>query len=267
MELRAYLDRIDFSGVPRADLTTLKALHRAHLRAITYENINVQLGRPMPFAPAQAYELLVERRRGGWCYQMNGVFGWALGEIGFDVRRLAGHGPNPNSHLVLKVELDEGAWIADVGYSDGPVEPFPLVEAAFEQRGFDFRVELIEDGFRLHNHRFGMTKSYDCGGPNEAGMMQTCGWLQTAPESPFVQHLVLAHHTEAGLVTLVDRTLREITAAGIERRLIEDAGELVETLQRRFGIEVPEAAGLWPALCERHESYLRERAERTPSAG
>jgi len=68
VELAAYLERIGYAGPARPDLATLRAVHRAHLQAIPYENLDVQLGRPVSIDPAAAYDKIVRRRRGGWCY-------------------------------------------------------------------------------------------------------------------------------------------------------------------------------------------------------
>ena len=84
--------RPDGSWPIATDLATLKALHRAHLLAIPYENLDVQMGRRRTTSPAEAYEKIVGEKRGGWCYEMNGTFGWALKEAGFKVTRLAGAG-------------------------------------------------------------------------------------------------------------------------------------------------------------------------------
>lgn len=259
MELSAYLHRIGYAGAPRPDLETLTALHRAHLLAIPYENLDVQLGRRITTDPAEAYDKIVRRGRGGWCYEMNGLFGWALAQIGFKVTRLAGHAAERHSHLVLKVELD-ATYIADVGFSDGPFEPFADRPGRFAQRGFEFEVEPVAGGFRLNNHRFGASKGYDCGGPDEPAMAQRCLWLQTAPESPFTQNAVVARHTPDGVVTLIGRMLREVAPDGVSRELVEDADAYVAVLKSRFGLDLPEAAGLWPAICARHEAVLREKA-------
>lgn len=260
MDLSAYLTRIGYSDDVRPDLATLRALHSAHLRAIPYENLDVQLGRPLTTSPEAAYRKIVEQGRGGWCYEMNGLFGWALTQAGFQVTRLAARGGEPASHLVLRVDLDE-PWIADVGYSDGPHAPFRPVLGPFEDRGMAFEIAAFEGGFRLNNHRFGMSKFYECGGPDEAAMADRCLWLQTAPESPFVLNAVLSRHTEAGYVTLVGRVLREIAPEGVvSTNLVADAAEYVTTLKARFGLDVPEAADLWPRICARHEVVMQERA-------
>src|SRR4249920_904388 len=90
MELSAYLERIGYSGPVAPDPATLKALHRAHLLAIPYENLDVQLRRTVTTDPAAAYDKIVRRGRGGWCYEMNGLFGAMLEAVGFDVMRMAG---------------------------------------------------------------------------------------------------------------------------------------------------------------------------------
>src|SRR5258708_36615628 len=85
-----YLQRIRYDRPVRADLETLTGLHRAHLLNISYENLDIHLGRRLSLDPAAIFDKLVTAKRGGWCYEMNGLFGWALGEIGFKFQLLAG---------------------------------------------------------------------------------------------------------------------------------------------------------------------------------
>src|SRR6202042_3088551 len=111
-----------FAGKARPDLATLIALHRAHLQAIPYDSLDVQLGRPVSLDPGAAFE-----------------------KIGFKVTRMAGAAMRElrgdsmlASHLVLLVESDElpgGPWIADVGFGDGALEPFPLAEGPLSFEG------------------------------------------------------------------------------------------------------------------------------------
>ena len=89
LDLDAYLQRIGYTGRLRADLETLDALHAAHINAVPFENLDVHAGRPVTLSLEAAYGEIVTRRRGGWCYEMNAVFGWALSEIGFEVLRLS----------------------------------------------------------------------------------------------------------------------------------------------------------------------------------
>jgi N-hydroxyarylamine O-acetyltransferase len=263
IDLSAYLHRIQYDRPLRTDLETLRALHRAHLMAIPYENFDVQLKRPLTTDPHAAFEKIVARERGGWCYEMNGAFGLVLQTIGFNVTRLAADGSRPHAHLVLTVSLDGTTYVCDVGFADGPIEPYPLVEGPFTQDGFEFRVEMENaNHWRLHNHRFGITPGFYAGPPDETGMATTCQWLQTSPESQFVRHTTVFRRMRDHYLSLIGLTLRKITSTSVTRTEIKSADEYVATLKTNFALNLPEVATLWPAICERHEIYLREAAAR-----
>jgi N-hydroxyarylamine O-acetyltransferase len=266
MQLQAYLDRIGFDGVIRHDLETLTALHRAHLMSVPYENLDVQLKRPVSTDAAHCYDKVVARRRGGWCYEMNGVFAWALQAAGFEVTRHCGNGDETGSHLVLEVRLDR-PYVCDVGFGEGAVEPFALEEGTFFQRGFEFRLERLEHGWRFHNHRFGLVPGFDFAGPDEAALAERCDALQTEPGSVFVQNAILLKHDAEGYTTILGREMRRITAEGRSKRVIEDVDAYLHTLQTVFGLDVPEARSLWPAICRRHEEIAAQRAAAAESAG
>jgi N-hydroxyarylamine O-acetyltransferase len=266
LELAAYLHRIGFTSEARPDLATLKALHRAHLYAIPFETLDVQLGRPLTTDPAAAFDKLVTRRRGGWCYEMNGLFGWALGEIGFEVTRMCGgvwrvaRGDEAmGNHLILRVDLAEGAWLADVGFGDGPVEPYAIAPAAFAQGGFDYRLETDHEGWwRLHNHAEGSAPSFDfrLETASEGRLSELCGWLQASADSPFVQNAVCQRHRPGAVLQFRGRVLRTVTAAGVEESLVESADEYAALLREAFDLDMPETASLWPAIVARHEALF-----------
>ena len=163
MNLDAYLARIGLDHRPPATLEGLTTLHNAHLTAISYENLDVQLGRPVTIERPAIYDKIVTRRRGGWCYEMNGILGWALGELGFEVTRAtgavmraaAGDAKNGN-HLVLRVELPQGLYLADVGFGDGPRDPIRVVAGDFVSYGFPFALTQHNgDWWRLSDLRPG----------------------------------------------------------------------------------------------------------------
>ncbi|MBV9992446.1 MAG: arylamine N-acetyltransferase [Alphaproteobacteria bacterium] len=266
MDIDRYLRRIGIDVRPRPDLEGLRALHRAHLRAIPYENLDVQLGRPVTIERKPTLEKILERGRGGWCYEMNGTLGWALEALGFNVTRLAGAVMREafgdqfaGNHLVLLVELPEGLYFADVGFGDGPLEPFRVAEGTFSCNGFDFNLgRLDETWWRLHNHPYGGAKSFDVtlAPADEAQLAGMCHRLQTEDWSPFVQNLVAQRHTPEGLVVLRGRVVRKVTPAGCTDRILDNADELVRFLDEAFAIREPEAASLWPRICARHETMF-----------
>lgn len=275
MDIDAYLDRIAYSGPMRNDLSTLTALHRAHLRAIPYENLDVQFGRPVTTEISAIFDKIVGRRRGGWCYEMNGLFGWALKQLGFTVTRSAGavmremRGQDAiGNHLVLKVELEEGIFLADVGFGDGPLDPVFVISGPFISQGFEFALSKCDDGWwRLHNHKAGGAASFDfnLAPADESHLAARSFWLQSSPESPFVQNAVLQHHVSDGLWMMRGRVLRKVTPVAQKDFLIESAPEYVGVLSEVFGLKLPEATDLWPKICARHEEIQaeQERARRT----
>lgn len=267
MQLDAYLARIGFEGAPRPDLETLTAVHRQHLLAIPYENIDVQLQRRCDLDVERIYRKLVEQGRGGWCYEMNGLLCWALAEIGFDVTRVNGavgrreRGDDAvGNHLVLLVHLDE-TWVADVGFGDGVIDPIPLREADIEQRGFRYRLERIDDTFwRFHNHEYGGAPDFDFSTrpADEKLFSSKCELLQTSGESPFVTSLVCQRFVDGGYEIQRGLCAGRISPDGADSWLLHDAGELVERLRTAFGLDVPDAGSLWPRLVERHAEWLDE---------
>ena len=152
MNIDHYLERIGVKRPVEPNLESLRALHRAHLLTIPYENLDVQLGHPVAIEIPAIYEKIVEKGRGGWCYEMNGIFGWALKELGFRVtratgsvmREMGGDASNGN-HLVLRVELDEGLYLADVGFGDGPMLPIAIVSGEFTAHGFNFGLSCVDE--------------------------------------------------------------------------------------------------------------------------
>jgi N-hydroxyarylamine O-acetyltransferase len=270
MDLGAYFERIGFRQEARPDLVTLKALHRAHLQAVPYENLDVQFGRPLTPDPAEAVEKIVARRRGGWCYEMNGVFGAALTEIGFKVTRMAGAAMRElmgdimiGNHLVLLVEINDQPWIADVGFGDGCQEPILLRQSAINVGGYAFRLEALDERWwRFHNHEFGGARSFDfVVEPADPDLLAgRCDWLQHDPASPFALNLIVQRFRADTILQLRGRVFRMVTPGGVETRLLGSADELVAVMATEFDLDVPEAADLWPGVLTRHEEVMAAAA-------
>lgn len=269
MNIDAYLDRIRYDGPLGCDAATLTALHRAHLLAIPYENLDVQFGRSLTTAVPAIFDKIVTKRRGGWCYEMNGLFGWALAELGFEVTRCAGAVLREvrgdvaiGNHLVLKVVAGDSVFLADVGFGDGPIDPILIVSGPFVSHGYEFALARLEDEgwWRLHHHALGGVASFDftLAAADEALLSQRCQWLQADPQSPFVQNAVLQHHVSDGLWQMRGRVLRKTTPAGKIDHVVDSAAEYVGVLAEVFKLHLPEAADLWPKICARHEELLRK---------
>ncbi|TAJ69697.1 MAG: arylamine N-acetyltransferase [Phenylobacterium sp.] len=266
MDIQAYFDRVGFTGVARPDLATLKALHRAHAFAISYENLDVQLGRPLTTDPAAAFDKIVHRRRGGWCYEMNGVLGAVLDDIGFKVTRLAGgvmrsvRGDEAvGNHLVLLVDLDGEPWVADVGFGDGSRDPFPLREGPIVSDGYEYRLDRVDpDWWRLTNHPAGGAPNFDftLAPADPALLAAKCHELQTSPASVFVMTAIAQRHMGDEIRLLRGRAFRRLTPAAKTESLIDTADEFVALLRREFELDLPAAAEAWPRIVARHDELF-----------
>ncbi|HEY6456352.1 MAG TPA: arylamine N-acetyltransferase [Steroidobacteraceae bacterium] len=267
MELSAYLQRIRFDGSLRPDLATLTAMHRSHQYAVPFENLDVLLRRPVAMDLRANYAKIVDQRRGGWCYEMNGVMQWALQEVGFNVMRVgagvmraqAGDAQLGN-HLCLLVYLD-APYLVDVGFGGSLAEPLPL--RALERENPPYRLGLNELGdgywrFTETAHGAGEPFSFDfhSTAADEALLERKCHLLQTDPASPFTQNLVVQRREFDRHLSLRGRVLSCIDASGVEKQVLNSAAELVAALRDRFDLDVPEAATLWPAVCARHDALL-----------
>lgn len=262
LSLARYLDRIGYNGSLDPDLETLTAIHRAHLRAIPYENLDIHLGRTLSLDLEAQFAKLVLDRRGGWCYEMNAVLAWALGELGIRIRMVSGAVGRSSrgdqvegNHLVLIGELDQ-LYLVDVGFGDGPLEPLPLTPGRYRLGWLEFR--LVESAGRwvLHNHPFGGAPEFDFTlAPRRIpDFAAKCHELQTSPDSGFVKTTVCQRYEDDGLVSLRGAVLRTVTRSGQHEQDVTSQDEYQGVLENRFGIHLTAAEldHLWERVWARH---------------
>ena len=265
MNLQAYLDRIGFRREPEPDLKTLCDIHREHVFSIPYENLDVQFGRPVSRAPEDLFNKIVKNCRGGWCYEMNGVLCWALEEIGFSVRQLAGAVKRKEigdatigNHLVLIVELDQ-LYLVDAGFGDGLIEPVPLAPGPIANGPFSCQLEQINDGWwRYHDDpRSGDTYDFNLDVTDDTLLETACQYLQTNDASPFVQNAVVQRWTPDTHFALRGRILSTTNKSETSRQIVDDEDAYVRILREKFRLDLPAAAALWPKICARHDALAK----------
>jgi N-hydroxyarylamine O-acetyltransferase len=263
--LEEYLERIGFRGVPTPDLETLNELQRTHVRTVPFENLDVQLRRPVVMDPDACYDKVVRQRRGGWCFELNGVLSWALREIGFDVVRLSGGvrrdvagDKQLGNHLCLLVRLDK-AYLVDVGFGSSLSQALPLEASTHEHSPYHLTLSETNDGYwRFSERTAGDPFSYDFRAEpaDETRFAEHCAWLQTRADSLFVQNLLVQRRSGDAHLALRGRVLITQQGTGAQKRVLGSADELVAILRETFDLDVPEAATLWPAICARHETLF-----------
>jgi N-hydroxyarylamine O-acetyltransferase len=244
----AYLDRIGLAAPLVLDAGTLRDLHRAHLLAVPFENLSIHLGEPISLDEADLADKIVSRRRGGFCYELNGAFAVLLEHLGAQVGRVAarvygdeGRLSPPFDHLALMVRLPDGTgpWLADVGFGDHSTYPL-RADSRSEQSdpGGKFRladapdgdVDVLRDGqpqYRLEARERALSD-----------FVPTCWWQQTSPHSHFTQSLICSRLTDDGRISLSGhRLIRTRNGQRSEENLPDDQAVLA-AYRDNFGIQL-----------------------------
>lgn len=268
MWLSAYLQRIGYDGPVAPTRECLTGVHRAHALSIPYENLDIQIGRPVRCDINRIVEKIVMRRRGGWCYEMNTLLAHALQAIGFDVRLVTGgihrfeRGDAAlGNHILVLVYLDR-TYIADLGLGDGLREPLPLVEGTHAQGRLSFGLRRLADGYwRFTNHAGAHPVSFDFSEDpvDPAALEARNRELQTSPDSIFVQNLIIQQMRPETLVCLTGLIFQEKFAEAAGKRMIRDAEELESLVSGVFGLHDPETRHVWPRVEARHRALFGQR--------
>lgn len=244
-------DYLRYIGIDKArepDLEFLRELHAKHLLKVPFENLDIRFGVPIRIDEGAFIDKILQRRRGGFCYELNGAFAWLLEQLGFKVSRLSarvkrftgGFGPEFD-HLTLRVHLDDD-HLADVGFGTSSLYPVPFSGSPVENTIKPYRIQRKDDGdytyqsfedgqwkdeylFSLTDHRL---EAF-------AGM---CSYHQESPESPFVRGVLMCTKAvPAGRIWIRGDKFIETTAAGETEREI-DIPERDRLLQEHFAIEL-----------------------------
>lgn len=280
MDTTHYLERIglDATDVRRPDRESLKRLQEAHVTAVPFETLSITghpfEGRETSEASApkeramqtasrdgegvsldrtELYEKVVERRRGGFCYELNGLFGWLLRELGFDADRVAarvvndGEARPPANHLVNVVSFDR-RYVVDVGVGTPQIRrPLPLDGTVVaDTAGVEWRVVESDRPDAEHLTRYRepgddeWTDRYVFRDrPRDRSFFEaTCEYLQSAPESPFTGDPVVTIASERGYKQLSTETLTE-TVDGESREKPVDPEAWDDVLEGEFGLRYP----------------------------
>jgi N-hydroxyarylamine O-acetyltransferase len=249
MNLEAYLRRIGLSGTPPPTLEGLRTLQLAHATHIPFENLDVQLGRPIRLDLDVLEAKLVGARRGGYCFEQNTLFAAVLEELGFRVATLEARvrfGTDRllgRTHMALRVALPEGPWITDVGFgADGLLGPVPW--------GGD-PVEILDGTYRLRPE--GSRQVLERGGPEAWEPLYALEpepvhpidfevanhYTSTHPASRFTQTLTAQLPAPPLRHTLRDRTYEVREGDRVRRREVRDSEELRLLLRDVFGLDFP----------------------------
>lgn len=282
LDVPAYLDRLGVPAPGEPSVDSLRALHRAHVERVPYENLEIQLGRPTTVDPVEAADR-ISRRRGGYCFHLNGAFSALLGELGYTVtrhlggvQRIAEEGSRVNGgHMALTVSglpdesCPDGVWLVDVGLGSALHEPAPLREGALRQGPFAYRLrrsDAVARGWRFdHDPRglfVGMDFREEPAAISDFAPMHE--YLSTSPESGFVRVAIVQRRDAKGADILRGLVLGRIGSAASEA-LVESQAEWFDALADVFGLPLAdvgeaERRRLWRRVVRAHEDFQRAQS-------
>ena len=253
MNVPAYLDRINYRGPLNVDAEALRQLHVAHLRSVPFENLSIHAHEPVSLDDESLFEKIVTRRRGGFCYELNGLFAALLRALGFQVAMLSAEVANddgtfsaPFDHLTLMVTLEQ-RWLADVGFGDSFIEPLRIDESAAQTQGDrSYRIQPDDN----HSDYLVMQQKTGGAGGWKAGYrfklttyqyadyLERCLFHQTSPESHFTQNRICSMVTPAGRISVSDKRFI-ITENGVRTDYpVTSNEEYRQLLREHFGVVV-----------------------------
>lgn len=244
-QIDAYLERIGTRRPDTMDAASLRELQQRHLAKVPFENLSIHLDERIQLTEEALFDKIVRRRRGGFCYELNGAFAALLMGLGFDVTLLSAKvfakggktGP-PFDHLALRVDLDE-PWLADVGFgrharlplrltstepqhdAEGEFQVLPSAEGDWEIRWNGEAVCLVEARAR-----------------ELADFAPTCWWQATSPDSQFTGYLTCSLPTPTGRITLSGDRLYETVDGERSETTLPDKDVILATYRDRFGVEL-----------------------------
>ncbi|WP_046245745.1 arylamine N-acetyltransferase family protein [Hymenobacter terrenus] len=252
IDLAAYTARVGYHGPLTHSLETLVGLHRAQALSIPFENLNIHLSHPIGLDPASLVQKLIYERRGGYCYELNGLFRLVLLELGFPVTCLVGRnliaGPplRPRAHQLLLVEVAGQPWLVDLGFgTNGLIEPIPLAVGPEHDQFFDrYRLQAAsQHNYHLQLHMQGewqslYTFTLDEAQPSDFQMMNF--FYSQSPDSPFRKQRICTLAAPDFRVSLVDQELKIRRPDGtITATTLPDAEAYEQALATYFGIRLP----------------------------
>lgn len=247
MNIAEYLSRIGLKSSDLAvDLVSLKLLQRRHLLNIPFENLDIHWKRPIVLDLDKFYRKIVEEKRGGFCYELNGLFNELLRDLGFQTRLISGrvfngtdHGPEYD-HAAIIVTISADEYLADVGFGAFSAEPlrFVLDKEQQDETGV-FVIRRFEDGYLEVAKKDGVVWTSQYIFKDKAREIsefeEMCDFQQYSPESHFTKGKLCSLMTENGRKTLTDNSFIVTVAGEKTERAVDSNEEFGKLLQEEFG--------------------------------
>ncbi len=256
MDIEACLQRIDYHESTVPSLDTLRALQLAFVYKVPFENLDIHLGNEIVLSSDWIYQKIVQKRRGGFCYECNALFHTMLETLGFEVSYVAATMQTETSmglefeHMALLVRLDKGHYLVDVGNGQSCLEPL-LVDGdqIVRHESIDYKTGDFKDAkalyLRIPNEDWKPRFAFSMTPRVLSDYEELCALTQIAPESIFTQNRITTLARAEGRVTLIDRELEINTNGQIEKSTLQSIEEIDSVLKDIFAINLDEIPDHW----------------------
>ncbi len=248
MNTQAYLDRIGYKGEREVSLAVLRSLHAQHIFSVPFENLDIHCGKQITLEVSSIYKKVVEKKRGGFCYELNLLFDGLLRELGFESSIIAARifdsegVPGPAfDHMCLLVELEQ-LWLVDVGFGDLFLQPMALQEDTIqtdgrnyfkiEKKAFDEYVLLMSSGKTHFCRKYTFSTQVQV----VSDFAPLCQDKQTNPNSYFVKNKVCTRPTRTGRITLFNQKLIHKEGEQKQESFLEDEEQFAAILRKQFDL-------------------------------
>lgn len=248
-DLQQYLNRINFSGEIKLDLAGIKKLMQSQLFSVPFENIDVQAGKTISLIGDDIINQIVTKNRGGYCYQINGIFSLLLQEIGLPhyyiaVRPLVNPGQNPRTHLAIIATIEGEEYLIDLGFGGNSIrEPLKLSQAGTEiQQDFEtFTLVKTEDDDYLLQIKIGNEwsnlYSFDLTPQRWIDFKPANHYNYSHPDSFFTQNLIVVLQNPLGKKIVFKNAVKSVTNGVTEVIPFED-DQLDNLLKTEFNLSI-----------------------------
>lgn len=250
MNIEKYLSRIKYSGSTEPTLNVLKKLQRNHLLHVPFENLDIHYKRPIELSIDLIFEKIVTKNRGGFCYELNGLFYELLKALNFDVKIISARVYNPKKgyseeydHLAIIVKIDNTEYITDVGFGDFTFEPlqFNLNTIQKDERGAYIIDTYDEDYFRVNKMVKKIKTPEYIFNPKSRDFQEfkgMCLYHQTNSNSHFTKKRLISLPTENGRITITGNKLKIAEFDQVNESEILDEMDFNEKLMTLFNVNI-----------------------------
>jgi N-hydroxyarylamine O-acetyltransferase len=250
MNISKYLTRIGLSERPKMSVDGLHVLQEAHMRHVPFENLDILIGRALNLSPESLFEKIVDRSRGGYCFELNTLYARLLSELGFApvpmLARVWLRDPvdvPPRTHLVYRVEIDGENWVTDVGFggrasrvplkmsNENPVDDGDGMISIRPDVEFGYRVQRDHDGVISDQYTVEAIPAH------LSDILSGNHWTECHPDSQFRQGVGVGVFTLKGRTSFYNGVLTH-RGSSTQTRPVSNFPHIIRILKTEFGIDL-----------------------------